>query len=49
MMFSVPLISYEYRDISLLMSVYRSQSATVLCDYAFTESKDALCVQPRDL
>ena len=43
MMFYVPLMCCEYRDVSLLMRVQRSQRATALCDSSFTGSKDALC------
>ena len=46
MMFSVPLMCCEYRDVSLLTSAHPSQCATALCDFAFTGSKDALCIQP---
>ena len=46
MMFSVPLICCEYKDVSLLTSVYTSQCATASCDSAFTGLKDALCIQP---
>ena len=49
MMFYVPLMSYDYRDILLLTSVHPSQRATELCDSAFTGSKDALCIQPSTL
>ena len=45
MMFSVPLICWEYWDISLLTSVHRSQRATASWDYTFTGSRDALCIQ----
>ena len=49
MMFSVPLMCCEYRDISLLTSVHPSQRATTSCDSAFTGSKEALCIQPSAL
>ena len=49
MMFPVTLMCCEYRDISLMTSVHPSQNATALWDYAFTGSKDALCIQPRAL
>ena len=44
MMFSVPLMCCEYRDFSLLTSVHPSHRATESWDYAFTASKDALCI-----
>ena len=49
MMFYVPLMCCEYRDVSLLKSFHISQQATSLCDSTFTGSKDALCIQPSDL
>ena len=49
MIFSVPLMCCEYRDVSLLTSVHPSQQDTSLCDSAFTGSKDALCIQPSAL
>ena len=49
MMFSVPLICCEYRDVSLLTSVHPSHRATASWDYAFTGSKDALYIQPSAL
>ena len=49
MMFYVPLMCCEYRDISLLTSVHPSQYATALWDAAFTVSKDSLCIQPSAL
>ena len=49
MMFSVPLICCEYKDVSLLRSVHPSQHATASWYYAFTGSKDALCIQPSAL
>ena len=45
MIFSVPLMCCEYRDVSLLTSVHLSHRATALWDSAFTGSKDALCIQ----
>ena len=45
MMFSVPLMCFEYRDVSLLTSIHRSQHTTALWDSAFTGSKDMLCIQ----
>ena len=45
MMFSFPLIFFECMDVSLLTRVHPSQQATALCDYAFTGSKYALCIQ----
>ena len=45
MMFSVPLMCFEYRDVLLLTRVQPIQRATSSCDYAFTGSKDALCIQ----
>ena len=49
MMFFVPLMCCEYRDVLLLTSVHPSQRATASCDSAFTGSKDALCIQPSAL
>ena len=45
MMFPVPLMCCEYRYVSLLMSFHLIQCTTALLDYAFTGSKDALCIQ----
>ena len=45
MMFSVPLMCCEYRDVSLLTSVNPIQHATSSCDYAFTGSQYSLCIQ----
>ena len=45
MMFSVPLICCEYRDVSLLKRFHLIHRATELCDYAFTGSNNALCIQ----
>ena len=45
MMFFVPLMCCEYRDISLLTRVQPCQWAMASCDYSFTGSKDALCIQ----
>ena len=49
MMFSVPLMCCEYRDVSLLKSVHPSQCDTASWDSAFTGSKDALCIYPSAL
>ena len=49
MMFSVPLICCEYRDVLLLTSFHPSQRATALWDSAFTGSKDGLCTHPSAL
>ena len=49
MMFSVPLMCCEYRDVSLLTSVHPIQRATALWDSVFTGSKDTLCIQPSAL
>ena len=49
MMFSVPLMCFEYRYVLLLTSVHPSQSATASWDSAFTGSKDALFIQPSAL
>ena len=49
MMFSVPLMCCEYRDVSLLTSIHPSHRATASWDSAFTGSKDALCIQPSAL
>ena len=46
MMFSVPLMSCEYRDVLLLTSVHPSQIANASWDYTFTGLNDALCIQP---
>ena len=48
-MFYVPLVCCEYRYVSLLTSVHTIQRATASRDYAFTGSKDALCIQPSAL
>ena len=45
MMFSVPLICFEYRDVSLLMRTQPIHRATALYSSSFTRSKDALCIQ----
>ena len=47
MMFSVPLLCCDYRDVLLMTSVHPSHHATELWDSAFTGSKDALCIYPR--
>ena len=44
MIFSVPLVCCEYRDVLLMTRVHPRQRATASCDSAFTESKDALCI-----
>ena len=49
MIFSVPLMCCEYRDVSLLTRVHPIQKATESCDSTFTRSKDALCIQPSAL
>ena len=49
MMFSVPLMCCEYRDVSLMTSVHPSHRATASWDSEFTGSKDALCIQPSAL
>ena len=46
MMFYVPLMCCEYRDVSLLTRVQSSQQGTASCDSAYTESKDAFSIQP---
>ena len=48
-MFYVTLVYCEYRNFLLLTRVQYSQRATALCDSAYTESKDALCIQPSAL
>ena len=49
MIFSIPLMCCEYRDVSLLMSVYSSQRANTSWGSAFTGSKYALCIHPSAL
>ena len=49
MMFSVPLICCEYRDVSLLTSVHPRQRATASWDSLFTGSKDYLCIHTSEL
>ena len=44
MIFSVPLMCCDYRDVSFLTGVHPSQRATALCDSAFTGFKDAFCI-----
>ena len=44
MIFSVPLVCCEYRDVSLLTSVHPSQRDTASCDSDFTGSKNALYI-----
>ena len=46
MMFSVPLMYCKCRDVLLMTRVHLSQWATASCNYVFTGSKDALCIQP---
>ena len=49
MMFSVPLMCCEYRDVLLLTSVHTRHRATASWDSEFTGLKDALCIQPSAL
>ena len=49
MIFPVPLMCCEYRDVSFLTSVHPSQRATASWNSAFAVSKDALCIHPRAL
>ena len=49
MMFSVPLLCCDYRDVLLLTRVHPRQQDTASCDYSFDGSKYALCIQPRTL
>ena len=49
MMFYVALMCCEYRGVLLLTSIHPIQGDTESWDYAFTESKDALCIQPSAL
>ena len=49
MIFSVTFICCEYMDVSLLMRVHPIHQAMSSCDYAFTGSKEALCIQPSAL
>ena len=49
MIFSVPLMCYEYRGVSLLISFHLSQRDTASWDSSFTGLKDALCIQPSAL
>ena len=46
MMFSVPLMCCDYRNVSLLKRVQPSQRDTNFCDSAYNESTYALCIQP---
>ena len=46
MMFYVPLMCCEYRDVLLLTRVHPDQWATASYDFAFTGSKYALCIHP---
>ena len=45
MMFSVPLVCCEYRDVSLLTRFQTIQQSAPLCDSMFTGSKDTVCIQ----
>ena len=49
MMFSVPLMCFEYRNVSLLTSVHPIQRDNVSYYFEFIGSKDALCIQPSAL
>ena len=49
MMFSVPLMCCEYRDVSLMTRFHPIHHATVSWDSSFTGSKDALCIHPSAL
>ena len=49
MMFSVPFMCCEYRDVSLLTIVHPIHRETASWDSAFTGSKDTLCIQPSEL
>ena len=49
MMFSVPLMCCEYRDVLCLTSVHPSHRATALWDSAFTVSKGYLCIHTSTL
>ena len=49
MIFYVPLMCCEYRHVLLLKRVQPIQQATSSCESEFTESKDALCIQPSEL
>ena len=49
MMFSIPLMCCEYRDVELLTRVHTSQRATALCDSTLTGSKDYFLIQPSAL
>ena len=49
MMFNVTLMCCEYKYVSLLTSFHSIQRDTETCDFAFTGSKDALCIQPSAL
>ena len=46
MMFYVPLMCCEYRDVLLLTRVHPSQRNTESYDFRFTGSKYALCIHP---
>ena len=46
MMFYVPLMCCEYRDVLLLTRVHPGQRATASYDSMFTGSKYALCIHP---
>ena len=49
MMFSIPLMCCEYRDVLLLKSVNPIHIATASLDYEFTGPNDALCIHPSAL
>ena len=49
MIFYVPLMYCEYRDVLLLKSIYLIQRPTASWDSAFTGSQDALFIQPSAL
>ena len=49
MMFSVLLMCCEYRDVLLMTNAHPSQRDTESWDYAFTGSKDELCIQPSEM
>ena len=49
MMFSVPLICWEYRDASILTRIKLRHRATVSRHPFFIGSKDDLCISPREL
>ena len=49
MIFSIPLMCCEYRDVSLLTRVHPIQRDTEFCDSESNGSNDALCIQPSAL